>query len=207
MAFKESPPFPDRIAFGAVGGPAFNTSVLTVSSGEEARNQNWSESRQEYDVSSGVKTEADYKAIDAFFRSVRGKAIGFRFKDWLDFSVAIDEGIVAGLTTTTFQLQKQYESGSDVSPRVIKKPIAAGFVLKDSGTTLTLVTHYTLDTTTGIVTTTAPRTAADLTWSGEFDVPVRFDVDKLQGQILSKNPSDGFLVSWDSIPLLELKNP
>ncbi len=197
MAFKEAPRFPDRIAFGAVGGPAFNTSIVTVSSGVESRNQNWAESRQEYDVSSGVKTQADFKAIDAFFR----------FKDWLDFRVAIDEGIVDGLTTTTFQLQKQYESGSDESPRVIKKPIAAGFVLKDSGTTLTLVTHYTLDATTGIVTTTAPRTAADLTWSGEFDVPVRFDVDKLQGQILSKNPSDGFLVSWDSIPLVELKNP
>jgi uncharacterized protein (TIGR02217 family) len=207
MAFKEAPRFPDRIAFGAVGGPAYNTSIVTVSSGVEARNQNWSESRQEYDVSSGVKTEADFKAIDAFFRAVRGKAIGFRFKDWLDFRVGIDEGVVAGLTTTTFQLQKQYESGSDESPRVIKKPIASGFVLKDSGVTLMVVTDYTLDATTGIVTTTAPHTAADLAWSGEFDVPVRFDVDKLQGQVLSKNPSDGFLVSWDSIPLVELKNP
>lgn len=207
MAFKESPPFPDRIAFGAVGGPAFNTSILTVSSGEEARNQNWLESRQEYDVSSGVKTEADYHAIDAFFRAVKGRAVGFRFKDWLDFRVALTEGVVAGLTGQTFQLQKQYESGSDESPRTIKKPIAAGFILKDLGTPLIPTTDYVLDTTTGIITTAAPHTAANLTWSGEFDVPVRFDVDKLQGQIVSKNPTDGFLISWDSIPLVELKNP
>jgi len=204
MAFKESPRFPERIAFGVTGGPAFSTSIVTVTSGEESRNQNWADSRQEYDVSTGVKTEADFRVIGAFFRAVKGRKDGFRFKDFADFQATITEGVVEGITGTTFQLQKKYVSGSDVTLRDIKKPIA-GIVLKNSGTTLNTPSDYTLNTATGIVTTTVSRTAANLTWSGEFDVPVRFDVDKLVGQIVSKNQHDGLLISWDSIPLIEIR--
>lgn len=205
MAFKESPPFPERIAFGSAGGPVFDTTVVTVTSGEEARNQNWLESRQEYDVSGGVKSEADHRELAAFFRAVRGRKDGFRFKDFVDFQVALTEGVVLGLTTTTFQLQKKYVSGSDVYLRTIRKP-RAPIVLKNSGSTLALGADYTIDTTTGIVTTATPKTASNLTWSGTFDVPVRFDVDKLVGQVVSKNQDLGFLVVWDSIPLIEVKD-
>jgi len=204
MAFKESPRFPERIAFGATGGPAFSTSIVTVTSGEESRNQNWADSRQEYDVSTGVKTEADFRVIGAFFRAVKGRKDGFRFKDFADFQATMTEGVVEGLTSTTFQLQKKYVSGSDVTLRDIKKPIS-GIVLKNSGSTLATPADYTLNTATGVVTTAIPRTAANLTWSGEFDVPVRFDVDKLVGQIVSKNQHDGLLISWDSIPLIEIR--
>ena len=62
----------------------------------------------------------------------------------------------------------------------------------------------TLNTATGIVTTTAPRTAGNLTWLGEFDTPARFDVDQLRGTIQSKNAS-GFLIAWDGIPVVELR--
>lgn len=204
MAFKESPVFPERIAYGAQGGPAFSTDVVTVSAGNERRNQNWSESRQEYDVSQGVKTHADFRLIDAFFRAVGGRRDGFRFKDWTDYQASISEGVVDGITTTTFQLVKKYVSGGDTVRREIRKPRATQFILKDGATTLTLTTHYTLDTTTGIVTTTSPRTAANLTWSGLFDVPVRFDVDKLVGQVVNRNQAEGYLIAWEAIPLVEV---
>lgn len=205
MSFKETPRFPERIAFGAQGGPAFNTTVVTLTSGVETRNENWLQARQEYDVSQGVKTQAQFEQIRAFFRNMGGRRDGFRFKDWTDFQASFSTGKARGLTSTTFQLVKAYDDGVNVDLRDIRKPIAAGLVLRDGVTVLTTPTNYTLDATTGVVTTAVPHTASNLNWSGEFDVPVRFDVDKLQATVVSKNPSDGFLIAWEAIPLVETR--
>lgn len=204
MAFKESPRFPDRIAFGAQGGPAFLTDVVTLTSGVEQRNENWLESRQEYEVSQAVQGEADFKEVGAFFRSVGGRRDGFRFKDWTDYTVTFAEGIVEDLGANEFQLQKRYISGPDETPRSIRKPVPGTVILRDGVSVLATPGDYTIDTTTGIIT--APgRSAATLNWSGEFDVPVRFDVDKLVGTVINKNQDLGLLTSWDSIPLVEIR--
>jgi uncharacterized protein (TIGR02217 family) len=205
MAFLESPRMPEKISFGAVGGPGFRTSVVTVSSGFEKRNAEWSKVRHSYDVSQAVKTQSDFEEVRNHFLAVGGKRDGFRFKDFADFTVSTGEGVVLGLTSTTFQLQKKYTFGSVNTLRDIKKPIASGFVLLNSGTPLTLTTDYTLDATTGIFTTTTPKTAANLTWTGEFDVPVRFDVDELKGQIINRKPNGEYLLAWDSIILVEVR--
>lgn len=205
MAFYESPRFPERIGYGARGGPALATDVVTVESGAEKRNARWSYPRHEWDVSHGVKTQADFDALRAHFLSVDGRLHGFRFKDFSDFAATVSTGFVTGLTSTTFQLVKRYISGAQSKTRRIRKPIATGFALYDTAVLLTLTTDYTLNTVTGIVTTTAPRTAANLTWAGEFDVPMRYDTDKLNGEIVSRN-GGGLLYRWDAIPLVEDPN-
>lgn len=208
MPFIESPRFPERIAYGAMGGPGFNTTVVTSASGREARNQNWQYPRHAWDVSQGLNSQADFDTLRAFFLAVgKGKRNGWRFKDWADFQAAhsgAGAGVVSGITSTTFQLVKRYTSGAQTQDRIITKPIAAGFELKDGGVTLTLTTDYTLNTTTGVVTTTAPRTAANLTWAGEFDVPMRFDVDELRARIVSRNAATGLIYEWGEIPIVEL---
>jgi uncharacterized protein (TIGR02217 family) len=47
-----------------------------------------------------------------------------------------------------------------------------------------------------------PQASETLTWSGEFDIPVRFDVDWLQ---IGLNP--GGLLDWSQANLVELRNP
>jgi len=208
MAFIESPRFPERIAYGALGGPVFSTTVVAAASGREARNQNWQYPRHEWDVSQGLNSQADFQTLRAFFLAVgKGRRNGWRFKDWADYTAAhsgAEAGVVSGLTSTTFQLVKRYTSGAQTQDRLITKPVAAGFELKDSGSTLTLTTDYTLDATTGIVTTAIGRTAANLTWSGEFDVPMRFDSDELRARIASRNPSAGLIHEWDAINIVEI---
>lgn len=54
MAFHDVV-FPDEIAYGSKGGPKFQTTVVTLGSGVERRNQDWSRVRAEYDVSHGIK--------------------------------------------------------------------------------------------------------------------------------------------------------
>lgn len=203
MAFYESPRFPERIAYGASGGPEWSTTVAVTASGREQRNGSWTYPRHRWDVSQGIKTQADFETLRAHFMTMRGRLHGFRYKDWADYAVTHTDGKVTGLTGTTFQLIKRYTSGSQTLDRKIVKPRSSGFELKDGSTVLTLTTDYTINTVTGVVTTTTTRTAANLTWSGEFDVPMRYDTDRLDGRIVARN-SSGLLHEWSAIPVVEL---
>jgi uncharacterized protein (TIGR02217 family) len=205
MSFYESPRFPERIAYGCQGGPAFSTTVVQTASGAEYRNGAWSMPLYRWDVSQGIKSATDFDTLRAFFMTARGRLHGWRFKDWTDFAATYSTGFVTGLTATTFQLVKRYTSGSQTIDRKIAKPIASGFGIKNSGTPLVLTTDYTLDTVTGIVTTVTSKTAANLTWAGEFDVPMRFDVDHLQASVQARTVARGLMQSWESIPIVELR--
>lgn len=198
--FIETPRFPDNISYGSSGGPNFKTWVFEGHSGKEQRNIGWSTSKARYDVSHAVKDKTDMDTLRAWFYSMYGRAYGFRFKDWGDYELT-DENIGTGDgTTTVFSITKTYTVGANSYVRRIFKPIAAGFVVKVNGVTKTITTDYTLDATTGKITFTSPVTNTHaVTVTGEFDVPVRFDVDAFTAA------HEGFLMeSWSSIGLVEL---
>lgn len=203
MAFREAPRFPEDISYGSSGGPTFKTFVYEGFSGVEQRGITWSEARHRYDVSHGVRDKTDMDTVRAFFYNMYGRGYGFRFKDWSDYEL-LDEVIGTGDgATAIFNITKTYTSGAYTYVRRIYKPIATGFIVKVNGVTKTITTHYTLDSTLGIITFTGgnePPAAQDVTVTGEFDVPVRFDVDQLSAQ------HDGYLTeSWGSIQLVELR--
>lgn len=199
MAFRETPRFPDSIAMGAVGGPMFWTVVATTAA-RESRDGRLAYPRQAWDVSPGVKTVDEFAVLRAFFMVARGKHHGWRFKDWSDFAATHSDGRVLALTGTTFQLIKRYTSGSETQDRIIRKPVHGGTIeVKVSG----VVTAHTLDTVTGIVTIASAPAAANVTWAGEFDVPMRFDTDKLDARPIARHPS-GLVHSWDAVPILEI---
>lgn len=171
---------------GAQGGPQFNTTILTLSSGAEVRNQNWSRSKATYDISYGVTDSDDpddsYASVIAFFFARGGMARGFRFKDWLDFVATAQtcSGLANG-TNHVFQLQKTYSSGGVSYARKVTRPVSGTLNVYDNAVLKTVVTDYTIDFTTGIITfTTAPTSGHTITADFEFDVPVRFNVDGLQ---------------------------
>ena len=191
--------FPTDISYGATGGPMFLTDVVTTISGHEQRNSKWSQSRAKYNVASGVKTETQWQALIAFFRARRGKAVGFRFKDWSDYKVESVQIGVGDDSTTEFQLVKIYSSGPVAVSRDITKPVAGTVdiyvdsVLQSSG--------VSVDTTTGIVTfSSAPATDEVITADFEFDVPVRFDTDEMAVSMDSFDAGN-----WSSIPLIEVR--
>ena len=92
--------FPDDIAYGASGGPAYATDVVVTGSGFEQRNVRWAQARGKWDVGSGVRNRAHMEALVAFFRARKGRAYGFRYKDWTDFR-AMDQIIGTGDGTTS----------------------------------------------------------------------------------------------------------
>ncbi|MDD5247523.1 MAG: DUF2460 domain-containing protein [Rhodocyclaceae bacterium] len=187
--FYESPRFPEAISYGAEGGPGYSTDVVTLNSGYEQRNANWSVPRASYNVSHGVKTQADMATLIAFFRLMQGRAHGFRYKDWVDFT---DNGfgVFRALSATTFQMAKSYVSGASSVLRDIRKPVVGSIVITGGAGAV-------LDTTTGIVTVTSGTPVA---WTGQFDVPCRFDVDEMKTRI-----DDYGAYTWAQIPLVELR--
>ena len=189
MAFIETQ-FPTDISYGASGGPGFSTSVIVVNSGFEQRNSSWEDSRCRWDVTQGVKNQAQLDTLIAFFRAMKGRANGFRYKDWADFEVGAGEGIFRSLTATTFQMVRRYTTAGTNQDRDIKKPVS-GTVAVIGGV------GASVDYTTGIVTVSSGTPTA---WTGKFDVPARFDTDQMQVSI------DFYKTyTWGQIPIVEIR--
>lgn len=190
--------FPTGISYGAVGGPGYSTDVVGLNSGFENRNQNWSVARCVYDAAKGCKTDQDRIDLIAFFRVAKGRMHSFRWKDWTDFEVLAGEGVLTSLGGGTYQLKKRYTNAAGTEDRTITLPVNA--VIKQAGNTLVLNTHYTLNLTTGVLTVIGSPTPLPDAWTGEFDVPVRFDTDVLR---LVIEELDYF--KSQNIPLVEVR--
>lgn len=198
MAFVETR-FPVDISFGSSGGPEYSTDVILMHSGHEQRNVNWSQARARYNVAHGVKTQAQLDALIAFFRARKGRADSFRFKDWTDYKATAQLMGQGNGSNTTFQLKKLYTSGGVTETRDIKKPVSGTTKVYAAGIWQT--TGVSVDNATGVVTfTTAPANGVQITADYEFDVPVRFDTDRLSASM------DAYGVhSWNDIPLVEVR--
>lgn len=201
--------FPDDISFGSRGGPVFSTTVSQSLSGAEQRNINWQEARARYNVAYGVRDAASLQTLLAFFRARKGRAYAFRYKDWTDYRSS-DDGTeraptdqVIGLgdnATTTFQLVKNYVSGSEQHQRIITKPVLDSVIIALQGSEL--LGGFSVDTLTGVVTfDTPPANGVAITAGFDFDVPVRFDTDELSLSL------DAFRAgSAQAIALLEVRS-
>lgn len=191
--------FPVDISYGSSGGPAYSTDVVTTAGGHEHRNVNWSHSRARYNVAHGVKTQAQLEALIAFFRARKGRAYGFRFKDWTDYSaqnqfIAFGDG-----GNTTFQLTKRYISGMGEEVRRIHKPVEGTVqVYLDSARQEEGVE---VDYASGrLIFAQPPEPEVEVSADFEFDVPVRFDTDSLSVRLEQYGA-----YSWADIPLVELR--
>jgi uncharacterized protein (TIGR02217 family) len=183
--------FPSAIAFKAAGGPERRTDVVMTASGREERNARWANSRRRYEAGYGVKTLDDIHAVVAFFEERRGRLHGFRFKDHADFKSSAPQAAVSiadqaiGIgdgETAAFQLVKRYGTGLRDHLRVITKPVSGTVRVAVDGAEKSVGTQFTVDHATGIVTFLAghiPAEGAAVTAGFEFDVPVRFDSDRL----------------------------
>lgn len=113
------------------------------------------------------------------------------------------EGLVASYSSTTLVITVDTIGGSGtladwnlaagVFDRKILKPVDP--ITVNGGTVASI------DYTTGIVTMTS-GTPTD--WTGEFDVPCRFDIDVLKAEILDRSGSE-FLTGFQSLPIIELR--
>ncbi|WP_208352949.1 DUF2460 domain-containing protein [Pseudaestuariivita rosea] len=202
--------FPASLSFGSVGGPERRTEVVTLANGFEERNTPWAHSRRRYDAGVGMRSLDDIQTLIAFFEARRGQLYGFRWKDWSDFKsggalvdttfedqvIAIGDG-----ETRQFQLTKTYRSGEHTYVRPVTKPVSGTVMLGLQGEVQREAVHFEVDTATGVVTfDTPPDQDVEISAGFEFDVPVRFDTDRIQTSVASFQAGD-----IPNVPVVEVR--
>lgn len=202
--------FPASVSFGALGGPQRRTDIVTLSNGFEERNTPWAHARRRYDAGLGMRSLADIETVIAFFEARQGQLFGFRWKDWTDYRsspadtrpAADDQPLGDGDgTVTEFHLSKLYVSGGVSYTRPIGKPVAGSVLVSRDGTALEPGLDFSVDHASGTVTlSTAPPAGAVLRAGFEFDVPVRFDTDRLD--ISASGVEAGEI---PSVPVIEIR--
>lgn len=211
MSFHEIR-FPTSISLGAHGGPERRTDVVVLGSGFEERNARWAHARRSYNAGYGVRSLDDLHAVIAFFEERRGRLYGFRWKDAADWRssppqiqpTALDQSLGIGDgTRDTFQLVKRYGGLHAPYERVIAKPVSGSVLAAVAGAVRTEGVDFDLDATTGRLVFRpghVPAAGEAVTAGFAFDVPVRFDTDKLEVSL------SGFRHgAIPSIPIVEIR--
>jgi uncharacterized protein (TIGR02217 family) len=180
--------FPPAWSFGSSGGPERRTEIVTLGSGREERNTPWALSRRRYQAGVGLASLDDLHGVIAFFEARRGRLHGFRWKDHLDWKScaplqavsALDQALGEGDgVRMSFELVKAYGDGAGSYVRRIAKPVAGSVRVAVDGAELA-PPAFDVDAAAGVVTLeVAPGAGAAVTAGFAFDVPVRFDTDRL----------------------------
>ena len=202
--------FPANLSFGALGGPERRTDIVTLTSGFEERNTPWAHSRRRWDAGLGLQSLDDLAALIAFFEARRGQLHGFRWKDWADHKscatsaepAADDQVIGTGDgATDEFSLTKTYRSGGAEYVRPIAKPVVGSVLVAVGGVLQVRGADFEVDEAEGLVTlASAPAEGVAVTAGFAFDVPVRFDTDRIE---ISAATFQGGQVP--SVPVVELR--
>ena len=211
MSFHEIR-FPTAISRGAQGGPERRTDIVVLGSGFEERNSRWANSRRAYNAGYGVRSLDDLYAVTAFFEERRGRLHGFRWRDHADWNSGLPQAAITALdqvigtgdgTAVTFQIKKTYGAAHAPWARDIKKPVAGTVLVAVDGVAKTVGTQVTVSTTTGVLTFQpghVPLAGQSVTAGFEFDVPVRFDTDKLDVNLSGLKHG-----AIPNIPLIEIR--
>ena len=204
--------FPTAISRAAHGGPERRTDVVVLGSGAEERNARWADSRRTYNAGYGVKSLDDLHAAIAFFEERRGRLHGFRWRDPMDWKsgapeqtpTALDQPLGVGTgTRSSFNLIKTYGQSFAPWSRRITKPVSGSVLVAVAGVAQPIGSHVAVDYATGVITFQPghiPAAGSTITAGFTFDVPVRFDTDKLEVNL------QGFRHgAIPSIPLIEIR--
>ncbi|NTB98528.1 TIGR02217 family protein [Agrobacterium tumefaciens] len=202
--------FPLRLALGVSGGPVRRTDIVNLSNGRESRNQRWRNARRSYDAGSGIRSVADLYEVLAFFEARRGELYGFRFRDPVDFKscppgetpAATDQRIGTGDGVTAgFPLLKTYADTGGAFSRRIEKPAEGSVMVSVEGVKVEAA-DVAVDHVTGMIVFRAgrvPPAGAAIRAGFEFDVPVRFGIDRIDVNLTAFEAG-----RIPSIPLMEI---
>ena len=186
--------FPLGVSFGATGGPERRNEIVALTSGREKRNARFSQSRHYYDAGTGVRSLDDLHEVIDFFEARRGSLHAFRFRDPFDMKSCrpgaapspLDQAIGVGDgVSDRFPLAKVYGAGDDAYRRLVMKPRAES--LRVAVATVVAPGHL-------------PAAGAVITAGYEFDVPVRFDTERLSVNLKAFKAGQ-----IPSIPLVEVQ--
>jgi len=204
--------FPTAISFSATGGPERRNEIVTLTSGHEKRNARFALSRHRYDAGTGVRSLSDLYEIVDFFEARQGSLYAFRFRDPFDMKssradltpTAADQPLGTGDgVRRSFALVKRYGDAAGAYARPIRKPVLSTLRVAVAGVTVASPSAYTFDEAAGEIVfapSAVPGAGKAITVGFEFDVPVRFDTERLEVGISAFKAG-----RIPSIPLIEVQ--
>lgn len=151
------------------------TTIVKTDSGHEVANIRHAQNLLAYDLS--YPTD-DYDgtvsvAVKEMWKACRG-AIPFRFRDWDPMNSELADEVIGSKdgVTTAFQITKTWTVGGQSQVRNITRPVSP-IVVKLNG--VVTGSGYSIDYATGILTFSSATGTQEITVSGVYDIPVRFE--------------------------------
>lgn len=204
--------FPVKISYGAKGGPEFRTTLIESPTGRSQSNIEWSSPRWKWTIDYGLKNRTYFEEILNFFINRKGRAYGFRFKDWNDYKAdqSASGNLPVQLTVSTvpidptLQLTKTYSDGIYSYIRNITRPVDGTVKLYLQDIEINSL-NYSIDYTTGLITwysgfLNTPIIGDKITADFQFDVPARFDTDLMAA---SKELPE--YSGWQGVDIVEVR--
>lgn len=184
-------------AYGFTGGPVFRTNIVEMRSWRESRNADVDMARHMYSAPYQNIDQEGWREIRRMFFVCRGRVHCFRLRDPNDDRADQELFGIGDGTTSLFQLSTLSEADGITYSRLVQLPVNP--VIYVDGVEVAA----SVDLQSGEVDfgSSVPDVGAALTWSGMFDVKVRFDQDELPFSLDSRR-GDGFALNG-SVNLIE----
>ena len=184
--------------YGWEGGPEFQTRIVSLTNGRERRNANWSQPRHKYSAPYLNISREAYRDIKRMFYVCRGMQNAFRFRDELDYQATDQQFGIGDGVTDTFQLLTVSVADGVPYGRNVYALASTPEIMVDGVITAGL----TVDMDRGLVTFDTPPSVGELlTWSGDFDIWVRFNQDYLPFSLDNPDATNG------SVEVIEVPPP
>ncbi len=196
---------PNAVLRSGVSGKNMRlNSRVPTDNGFESINIVWTQTLREYTFGTAPLSLAQWQAVETLHEITEGGAYGMLLLDPKDQSVT--DGVMTLVSTGVYQLHKRYvhTPSTRFKTRKITRPLLAGFIPKISGVAIDPA-NYVLDVTTGRITIPSNPTAATLSWTGTFYVPVHFMGDSIDFDLVIAGPLDGRYVAGPSVVLVEIR--
>lgn len=187
------------INYGTTATITTSTAIVETFSGIETRSINWVYPLLKFNIGQKSCLNEQLAYFLAFHAARKGAYEGFRFKDWSDYTF---NTVITLNANKQAQLFKQYSVAGSSVKRPLSK-IVTGTVLVFVNDVVTQ--GWTLNYNTGVITFNAIPTGT-IRVSGEFDVPVRFESDKINLRFKAYEPgTERKLFDWEGLALTEVK--
>lgn len=185
--------------------------VIQLGGGAEQRFATQGDAIRRYNAATAITKIADFDQIVHHFNGRRAQLFSFPLKDQTLFKASLEPLGTGGGIGSTNQLTFNEGDAGNAYNREIYLPktgtihIFAGITEKTETTDWTL--NYT-GTNAGRVTWVTSVTGQTLTWTGEFYIPVRYDVEALpEAEVFAMLSTTVGLRRAASIGLVEVDYP
>lgn len=180
-----------------------NSRLDVGETGHMSINSPWSQSKRTLEIDTVPLTLENWDELAAIFEITLSGTYGFLVENPADCTTT------AGAATQEegyYQLQRRYvhKPSGRYHDRPVTRPRALGFALMVNGVPLA-PGAYTLDATKGRLTISGNPDPEALTWSGRFYMPVHFQSDALDWDMVCAGSMDQRLLAGPAVILQEVR--